>query len=98
MMSNVSTEELLSLFNKLSIKEREFKKRKERLRSMILKRMSDNNCINAGNYNATLKTQTRHTISKNDLPEEIWNKHKREISYKVLRVTKIEELDFTDPV
>lgn len=89
------SEEDISKFIETKLKIDELQKRHDKYRKIVEEHMlqqgltSIEKLVNGQNYKIKKSLLSRESISKKELPQDIWDKYCKSSSYTTLRITKL---------
>lgn len=85
------SDEDISKFIEIKIKMDELQKRHDKYRKIIEEHMLKQglNSLEHQNYKIKKSLLSRESISKKELPQDIWDKYCKSSSYTTLRITKL---------
>lgn len=89
------SDEDISKFIEIKLKMDELQKRHDKYRKIIEEHMlqqgltSIEKLVNGQNYKIKKSLLSRESISKKELPQDIWDKYCKSSSYTTLRITKL---------
>lgn len=89
------SEEDISKFIETKLKMDELQKRHDKYRKLVEEHMlqqgltSIEKLVNGQNYKIKKSLLSRESISKKELPQDIWDKYCKSSSYTTLRITKL---------
>lgn len=94
--NNNNIEEIMTKFIETKIKIEELEKKYEKYRKSIehhmmkedLEKIEHYNPIDGKKYKLKKMIMSRETISKKELPKEIWDKYCKSSTYSMIRLTK----------
>lgn len=89
-ISKDKVDELLSRWNGLKRQKSDIEQEEEEIKELIKELMSETgkNYLDGRKYSAELKKQSRKTISRKDLPEDLWDKYCKTSSCEILYLKK----------
>lgn len=89
------SQEDISKFIETKIKMDELQKRHDKYRKIVEEHMIQNGItsiehpVNGQNYKIKKSLLSRESISKKELPQDIWDRYCKSSSYTTLRITKL---------